>query len=155
MTITVQNRITTEIVNTLKAIRIVAGYHFDATVEIESPTVNVPAGDFLLVSEGDPSVSDAKPINLDDYDCDYTIGYRRIRGEGDTRSAASLHAETFGDVKRALTRDVTRGGLAITTQGWGFSEHDSGGSGAVEGAITFSVWYRTVEDDPFASAFEA
>jgi hypothetical protein len=156
MTFTVIERITANVVEALSGIRVVAGCRFDATVEEVAATTNTAKGDvFLQVYQSEPGEAAEGPINFDDYEVVYNIAYRRVALEADLQRAPdALHAEVFGEVKRAIMADQKLGGLAIRTFDWAQTKGRTEGSGAIEGEVSFTVHTRTVQDDMFASAFE-
>ncbi len=156
MTLSVPERIAANVDAALRKIRVINGYRADATVETVAAATNTPKGDlFLLLYQQEPSLTEESPINLDDYEVTHNIGYRRVTREDDVnRTPDALHAEVLGEVRRAIMADERLGGLAIRTYDFTLTKGRTEGSGAVEGEVSFTSLFRTVQDDMFASAFE-
>jgi hypothetical protein len=156
MTLPVIERITENVVAKLSGIRVNKGCRFDATVENVAATTNTPKGDvFLMVYQSEPSEAADQPINFDEYEVVYNVAYRRVAREAEiNRTVDALHAEVFGEIKRTVMADEKLGGLAIRTFDWNQTKGRTEGSGAIEGEVSFTTLFRTVQDDMFASAFE-
>jgi hypothetical protein len=156
MTRSVPERIADNVEAALRTIRVVNGYRFNGTVETVAAATNTPTGDvFMLVSQQEPSLADESPINLDDYEVVHNVAYRRVVREADiNRTPDALHAEVLGEIRRAIMADEKLGNLAIRTYDFSHVKGRTEGSGAVEGEVSFTSLFRTVQDDMFASAFE-
>lgn len=155
MTLPVPERILSNIYAALGRIRVIDGCRFDATVENVTAGESVAKGSvFFLVSQQEPELLDESPINLDDYSVIHNVAYRRMVLESDTnRTSDALHAEVLGEVRKIIMADEKLGGLAIRTYDFALVKGRDG-SGAIEGEVSFTSDFRTVQDDMFASAFE-
>lgn len=158
MTLTVAERIESAVVALLAGVRTAAGFRFVARAESAKEVPVTPSGEvYFLVSAGDPTLAAEQPINLDDYEQEYRVTYEIESSEFRTdRTVAGLRATVAGEVKRAVMagNNGKVAGLAIRTFGWEHATNPTGGSGAIEGEVTFTIHYRTLQDNPFASAFE-
>jgi hypothetical protein len=154
-TIPVLERLTTNVVDTLRGVQTAAGYGCDLRVERPNPTLGNGQKDGLAVVIQGPTPTrtiDGVPLNLWEWRQEYEVVCFVSQSEQDETPIDTRLNRLWADVVKAITQDVNRGGLAIDTV-IDDPEFDINGENANAGYVSakFTVQYRTLYNDPFTS----
>lgn len=154
----VLERITRDIVDTLKGVKKLAGSYIDLIVERPSPVVGqrIRNGLCVVVQQSPAKVTENVSLQYSQWKQPYELYLFAIYSSSSPDPVDGILNRLLADATRALVRDRTRGGLALWTEPkdpiFDIEEITANGGSVI---APFEVEYRTMRDDPFTSAHQS
>ncbi len=144
----IEERILQNIQEALEGVTQESGCYFTLTVEQEDRLGNSPADGKVVIIAGDPIPQDDAPVMHDEYLLPVGLQAFSIDSEDSDLPVRTRLARLASDIRKAITQDVHRGGIAVNTE---FPEKDDFQQAAAPHYVLVKphIRYRTLYQNPY------
>lgn len=148
VSVPISEKIVQNVLEVLAGVSTAAGYQSDLLVErLDTANGNSPRDGLCVVGAAEPIPQDNAPLMHHEFLLTLGVRVYAIESEASGLTTDARLAALAADVRRALTRDLHRGGYAVNTE---FPDKDEL---HVQPPASVIVWpkvrYRTLYNDPY------